>query len=436
MKTKSKIITSCFLPLIILFCCFGSNPVFASPIDNYETKPAKIAVAGLGYVGLANAVLLSQHNEVCALDIVQEKVDMVNNRQSPLEDKEISDYLTNKELNLTATIDENLAFKDADFIVVATPTDYDTEKKIFNTSLVENIIEKAIKINPDATIVIKSTIPIGYTDSVREKYNCQNIIFSPEFLREGKALYDNLYPSRIIIGTILEDEKLTESAQVFANLLRQGSLRYDTPVLLTNLREAESIKLFSNAYLAMRVAYFNELDTYAEINDLNTKQIIDGVGLDPRIGAHYNNPSFGYGGYCFPKDTKQLRANFENVPNNIIGAIVDSNETRKNFITDSIMNKAPKTVGVYKLAMKSNSDNFRQSAIIDIMKKLKNRGVEVVIYEPTIKTKNIKAFPDYTVVDDINEFKKSSDIIIANRYSAELDDVKDKVYTKDVYLKD
>ncbi len=409
---------------------------FAFPTNGAETKQTKIAVAGIGYVGLANAVLLGQYNEVCALDVVQQKVDMVNNKQSPLEDKEISDYLANKKLNLTATTDENLAFKNADFIIVATPTDYDTEKKIFNTSLVESVIEKAIKINPNAIIVIKSTIPIGYTESLREKYNCKNIIFSPEFLREGKALYDNLYPSRIIIGTVLEDKELTQSAQAFANLLRECSLRHDAPILLTNLREAESIKLFSNAYLAMRVAYFNELDTFAEVNGLNTKQIIDGVGLDPRIGAHYNNPSFGYGGYCFPKDTKQLRANFENVPNDIVKSIVDSNETRKSFIANSIIIKSPKTVGIYKLAMKSGSDNFRQSAIIDIMKKLKSKGVEIVIYEPTIKTKNTHDFDDYKVIGDINEFKKSSDVIIANRYSTELDNVKEKVYTKDIYFKD
>lgn len=435
MKVRSKI-TGYFLLLSALFLYLGNYSPNAFAAEESEIKQPKIAIAGIGYVGLANAVLLAQHNEVYALDVVQKKVDMVNHRQSPIEDKEISDYLANKKLNLIATTDENLAYKNADFIIIATPTDYDTEKNIFNTSTVENVIEHAIKINPNATLVIKSTVPIGYTESVRKKYNCENIIFSPEFLREGKALYDNLYPSRIIIGSVLENKKLTQSAETFSNLLKQGALKEAIPVLLTNFTEAESIKLFSNAYLAMRVAYFNELDTFSQMNGLDTKQIIDGVGLDPRIGSHYNNPSFGYGGYCFPKDTKQLLANFKNVPNNIVKAIVDSNETRKNFIADSVISKKPKIVGIYKLAMKSNSDNFRQSAIIDVMKKLSSKDVKIVIYEPTLKTKSTNDFAGYTAIDDLSEFKKMSDVIIANRYNGELDDVKDKVYTKDIYFKD
>lgn len=393
----------------------------------------KIAIAGTGYVGLSNAILLAQHHEVYAVDIIEEKVAMINRKESPLIDKEIEDYLANAELNLTATTDGEMAYRDADFVIISTPTNYDEKKDYFDTSSVEEVIELVHRVNPDAVMVIKSTIPVGYTESVCQKYGTEQILFSPEFLREGQALKDNLYPSRIIVGSAQGNEKMKEAAHTFAHLLQEGAIKEDIPTLYTNLTEAEAVKLFANTYLALRVSFFNELDTFAAMKGLDTRQIIEGIGLDSRIGSHYNNPSFGYGGYCLPKDTKQLRANYKDIPNNIMGAIVDANATRKSFVAEQILEREPKTVGVYRLAMKANSDNYRQSSILGVMERIRAKGVTLIIHDPSLKE---DTFDGLQVVHDFDEFCRMSDVIITNRLDEQLKSVEDKVYTRDIYFRD
>lgn len=393
----------------------------------------KIAVVGTGYVGMSNAVLLAQHHEVTAVDILPEKVAKINARRSPIEDKEIIQYLTERELKLTATTDAAAAYQNADFILISTPTNYDPGKNYFDTSSVEQVLLQAHQINPAAVLVIKSTVPVGYTESVREKYGIRNVVFSPEFLREGQALYDNLYPSRIIVGVPSMDRELQRKAEIFAGLLQEGAVKQDIKVIYTGSTEAEAVKLFANTYLAMRVAFFNELDTYAEIKGLNTRQIIEGICLDPRIGNYYNNPSFGYGGYCLPKDTKQLLANFSDVPSNIMAAVVEANRTRKDYIAGRILERKPETVGIYRLTMKLHSDNFRQSSIQGVMRRIQKKGVSVVIYEPTLRE---KTFLGARVIEDLDEFKRVSDVIVANRCSEKIEDVMEKVYTRDLYFRD